>query len=57
MQSVDVSTIAWNFEVQFGKQPYLTSRKSCAKNQPILRGVGGNMAISFGLECPFAQCK
>jgi len=37
--SITISTMVWNFNVKFGTQHYLRSRKSCAKNQPILRGV------------------
>ena len=36
--SINISIMAWNFEVKFDTQPYFGSRNSCAKNQPILRG-------------------
>jgi len=29
--SINISTMAWNFEVNFGTQPYLRSRNSCTK--------------------------
>ena len=47
--SINISTMAWNFKVKFGTQPYLRSINSCTKKSANSEG-GGNMIGSFGME-------